>query len=83
MKKSKGKKPNLTNSKSVGQGEMQNTRQNMNTNNTYGGGNMANTTAGGGTNLQSSTAVGNQELQNTKKKVKKSGNKNPNSKGLM
>ncbi|SKC64120.1 hypothetical protein [Maledivibacter halophilus] len=85
MGKSKKKKPNLTNSKSVGRGEMNNTIENMNVNNTYGGGNMTNTTAGGGSNLQSSNAVGNSELQNAKKKVKKSGNqnKNPNGRGLM
>jgi len=68
-----GNTPNLKNSKSIGQAEIQNVKQNINT--TSSQENMANSAP----SLNSSTSVGSQELQNAKDKIQKSGN----SKGLF
>ncbi|WZL74020.1 hypothetical protein QBE52_04560 [Clostridiaceae bacterium 35-E11] len=77
MKNTTGKAPSLKNSKAVGQGEIQSVKQDINT--TTGQG----MTSGIAPSLNSSNAVGQGEMQNVRNKVQKSGNKNPNNKGLM
>lgn len=80
-----GNIPSIKNSKSIGQAEIQNAKQNMNsasgqnmilgaeltsnTSNVASQGNMISVS-----NLNSSTSVGSEELQNVKNEVQKSGN---------
>ncbi len=81
-----GNAPSIKNSKSIGQAEIQNVKQNMNSvasknmilgaeltsniSNVASLGNMTNSVP----SLNSSTSVGNEELQNVKSEVQKSGN---------
>ena len=71
-KKFSGKTLSLKNSKSVGQQELQNTQQNLNSQTTNQG--MTSNVP----TLGTSNSVGQQELQNTKQKVQRSKTQNSN-----
>lgn len=82
-----GNTPNLKNSKAVNQQELQNAKQDMNSNMATGQGMMNNITAGfnsdNASSLNSSTAIDQQEVQKVRQKIKESGSKSFQNTGLQ